>query len=222
MTPDKTALMERDREIFELVHNGTPQREVARMYGMSAANVCRIYKKLWKEHCDMASFEKVRATSGLNHLVQIGREKYRGDCHLPNGKVKTKEFKYDREEATEQWLAWIEEVELDWEERHRVPDEDTLALNNPVRNAILTDPPIIEETPETTWEGPAVTTKGTEAIVVAVERTDELYLLHRADWQGVPMLFRSLDRALSTAASLGKVAGVEFDVMEVAFWDGED
>ena len=144
MTPNQRALDERNDEIFLRCHHGERYVDVARDYGISPERVGQIYRKKWKEHCDMASFEKVRETSGLNHLVQIGREKYRGDCHLPNGKVKTKEFKYDREEAKEQWLAWIEEVELDWEERHQVPDEDDattrIAEQNPARATLVTEP----------------------------------------------------------------------------------
>lgn len=213
-----TSNNERDAEIFERVHNGEPQQDVARRFGLSRGRISQIYNRMWKEHCDMASFEKVRETSGLNHLVQIGREKYRGDCHLPNGKVKTKEFKYDREEAKEQWLAWIEEVELDWEERHQVPDEDDattrIVEQNPVRAALVTEP---EPSPE-----PEFMTTGepvAEVVGIVEPTAQSLYLLHRADWQGKPTLFHDCDKALSVASNLAKLVGCEFDVTEVGFWE---
>lgn len=225
---------ERDAEIFERVHNGEPQQDVARRFGLSRGRISQIYNKMWKEHCDMASYEKVRETSGLNHLVQIGRDKYRGDCHLPNGKVKTKEFKYDREEAKEQWLAWVEEVELAYEERHQVPDEDDattrVVVQNPVRAALVAEPePEPKPEPEpvftTTWSGPAVTTVPTSEPVVVVEGVPDefeahrLYLLHRVDWQGKPLLFHDCDKALSVASNLTKLTDCEFDVTEVDFWE---
>ena len=225
MTPNQRALDERNDEIYLRCHHGERYADVARDYGISPERVGQIYRKKWKEHCDMASFEKVRETSGLNHLVQIGREKYRGDCHLPNGKVKTKEFKYDREEAKEQWLAWIEEVELDWEERHQVPDEDDattrIVEQNPVDSTLVTEPePKPEPESTTTWSGPAVTTVPTSGPVVEVEGVaPQLYLLHRADWQGRPTLFDDCDKALSLAANLAKLVGCEFDVTEVGFWE---
>lgn len=223
---------ERDAEIFKRVHNGEPQRDVARRFGLSRGRISQIYNRKWKEHCDMASYEKVRETSGLNHLVQIGRDKYRGDCHLPNGKVKTKEFKYDREGAKEHWLAWVEEVELDWEERHQVPDEDDattrVVMQNPVR-AALVDEPEPEPEPEpvftATWSGPAITTVSTSEPVVVVEGVPDefeahrLYLLHQADWQGNPLLFHDCDKALSVASNLTKMTDCEFDVTEVEFWE---
>lgn len=213
MTPNQLRIANRNRDIYDRVYNGESYVDVARDYGITPERVGQIYRKMWGEHCAMATYEKVRETSGLNHLVQIGREKYRGDCHLPNGKVKTKEFKYDRAEAKEQWLAWVEEVELDWEERHQVPDEDDattrIVEQNPVRAALVTEP---EPEPKTEPEP--------EPVVVPDESVaPKLYLLHRVDWQGTPTLFRDCDKALAVATSLSKVAGCEFDVLECEFWE---
>lgn len=230
MTPNQLRIANRNRDIYDRVYNGESYVDVARDYGITPERVGQIYRKMWKEHCEMASFEKVRETSGLNHLVQIGREKYRGDCHLPNGKVKTKEFKYDRAEAKERWLAWVEEVELDWEERHETPDEDDattrIVEQNPVRAALVTEPePKPEPEYTTTWSGPAVTTVPTsEPVVEVIGVVDEpaaqrLYLLHRVDWQGRPTLFHDCDKALGVAANLSKLVGCEFDVTEVGFWE---
>lgn len=203
----------RNEEIFERVHNGESASDLAEEFGISASRVGQIYRKKWKEHCDMSVYESVRKSIGKNRLIQTGPDQYKGECHLPNGKVKVKRFDMERQDAEEHWEAWVEQTEYDWEERHQASEEDAPTPPAPT-------------VPETTWEGPAVATRDAEAIVVSVERPSDrpsdLYLLHRVDWQGVPMLFRSLDKALSTAESLGRVAGVEFDVTEVVFWDGED
>lgn len=230
MTPNQLRIANRNRDIYDRVYNGESYVDVARDYGITPERVGQIYRKMWGEHCAMATYEKVRETSGLNHLVQIGREKYRGDCHLPNGKVKTKEFKYDRAEAKERWLAWVEEVELDWEERHETPDEDDattrIVEQNPVRAALVTEPePKPEPEYTTTWSGPAVATVSTsEPVVEVIGVVDEpaaqrLYLLHRVDWQGRPTLFYDCDKALGVAANLSKLVGCEFDVTEVGFWE---
>ena len=214
MTPNQLRIANRNRDIYDRVYNGESYVDVAKDYGITPERVGQIYRKMWGEHCAMATYEKVRETSGLNHLVQIGREKYRGDCHLPNGKVKTKEFKYDRAEAKERWLAWVEEVELEWEERHQDAPEattwggpavTTVMTSNPVREALVTEP---EPEPEP------------EPVVVPDEFvTPKLYLLHRVDWQGRPTLFSDCDKALSVAANLAKLVGCEFDVTEVGFWE---
>ena len=213
MTPNQLRIANRNRDIYDRVYNGESYVDVARDYGITPERVGQIYRKMWGEHCAMATYEKVRETSGLNHLVQIGREKYRGDCHLPNGKVKTKEFKYDRAEAKERWLAWVEEVELDWEERHETPDEDDattrIVEQNPVRAALVTEPEP-EPEPETESEP--------EPVVVPDEHVAPK-LLHRVDWQGTPTLFRDCDKALAVATNLSKVAGCEFDVLECEFWE---
>lgn len=225
--PDGMTKDERDKQIFEAIFNGAPSDEVAKRFGISRSHVNSIYRTKWKEHCSMASYEAVRKSIGKDRLVQTGPSTYRGEWHRPDGKVKTKTWTMDRPDAEENWMAWREECEVDWEERHNVPDSDdpvvSIVLDNPVRAALVDEPepePEYEPEPTTTWSGPAVTTVSTNKPVDKFV-APKMYLLHRIDWKGTPTLFHDCDKALSIAANLAKVSGCEFDVLEVEFWEGE-
>lgn len=210
-SPEKKS---RNQEIYERVFNGERPTDLARVYGISASRISQIYNKKWKEHCSMASYEAVRKSVGKDRLVQTGPSTYRGEWHRPDGKVKTKSWTMERPDAEENWLAWREECEVEWEERHNVPDSDdpvvSIVLDNPVR-AALVDEPEPESEPEPVPEPEPV----------APATTGRMYLLHRIDWKGTPTLFHDCDKALSIAANLAKVSGCEFDVLEVEFWEGE-
>lgn len=210
-SPEKKS---RNQEIYERVFNGERPTDLARVYGISASRISQIYNKKWKEHCSMSSYEAVRKSVGKNRLMQTGPSTYKGEWHRPDGKVKTKSWTLERPDAEENWLAWMEECEVEWEERHNVPDSDdpvvSIVLDNPVR-AALVDEPEPESEPEPVPEPEPV----------AQATTGRMYLLHRIDWKGTPTLFHDCDKALSIAANLAKVSGCEFDVLEVEFWEGE-
>lgn len=219
----------RNQEIYERVFNGERPTDLARVYGISASRISQIYNKKWKEHCSMSSYEAVRKSVGKNRLMQTGPSTYKGEWHRPDGKVKTKSWTMERPDAEENWLAWMEECEVEWEERHNVPDSDdpvvNIVLDNPVRATLVDEPepepePEHEPEPTTTWSGPAVTTVSTNEPVHEF-MSHKMYLLHRTDWNGTPTLFHDCDKALSIAANLAKVSGCEFDVLEVEFWEGE-
>ena len=210
-SPEKKS---RNQEIYERVFNGERPTDLARVYGISASRISQIYNKKWKEHCSMSSYEAVRKSVGKNRLIQTGPSTYRGEWHRPDGKVKTKAWTMERPDAEEYWMAWMEECEVEWEERHNVPDSDdpvvNIVLDNPVRTALVDEPepePEPEPVPEPEPIAPAT--------------TGRMYLLHRIDWKGTPTLFHDCDKALSIAANLAKVSGCEFDVLEVEFWEGE-
>ena len=212
-SPEKKS---RNQEIFERVFNGERPTDLARVYGISASRISQIYNKKWKEHCSMSSYEAVRKSVGKNRLMQTGPSTYKGEWHRPDGKVKTKSWTMERPDAEENWMAWMEECEVEWEERHNVPDSDdpvvNIVLDNPVRAALVDEPepePVPEPEPKP------------EPEPVAPATTGRMYLLHRIDWKGTPTLFHDCDKALSIAANLAKVSGCEFDVLEVEFWEGE-
>ena len=212
-SPEKKS---RNQEIFERVFNGERPTDLARVYGISASRISQIYNKKWKEHCSMSSYEAVRKSVGKNRLMQTGPSTYKGEWHRPDGKVKTKSWTMERPDAEENWLAWMEECEVEWEERRNVPDKDdpvvNIVLDNPVRAALVDEPepePVPEPEPKP------------EPEPVAPATTGRMYLLHRIDWKGTPTLFHDCDKALSIAANLAKVSGCEFDVLEVEFWEGE-
>lgn len=215
----RRSLRERDMEIFERVMGRESYQDVARSYGFTPENVGRIYRREWREHCEVASREKVRDKLGDDRFSSVGpmsSQKYKGEARLANGKVKTKLFTGTYSECREQWESWREYVQAGRESEYDgavVPDEDDarVTCGHP-------DDPVEEVRPmavaEVEPDAPEVEPE------VEPAPAEDVWVMRRTDGGGQVVLFRDLDEALRVADRLRRLLDVEFDVAEGTFWEG--
>lgn len=190
-------------DILTLLDEGVDRQEIANDLGITVKTVesverARQRELARKEEREMAHSAHTIAGDKFNGLLRtVAPNTFEGTCRRADGTFERKRFEGLRSAAQEGWEAWCEEIR----EREQWVEQLERREPKPVDKAPA---PAEPEPPE---ETPAPVAGGAVYVLVV-------------DGRNVG-LFRDADRALAIGERLGGALGLECDVSEIEFWEGE-
>lgn len=195
-------------DICTLLEEGVDKQEIASGLDVTVKTVESVERAMAREKAReeervSANRDRVLAGDKYNGIFRsIAPNTFEGTCRLSDGTFERKRFEGLRsaaQEGWEEWCAGLREREQ-WVERQEPQ-------------------PFVKQNVE--WR--AVETQASPGEVAqkpqAVESTASVYILTVAG-KNVG-LFRDVDRAMAIADRLGGALGMEYDVSEISFWEGE-
>lgn len=185
-----------ESDAYEAWKDGASQADIAEAMGVSQATVSRICRKWQRAEEREKEREKqsprILAREDDGDFQSLGVNTFAGTFR-DGESIERRVFEGLRSQAEEEWREWLGAM------RDRAEFERAL-------NRVAAKPP--DETPEPTTEPTPEPTPEGKLFVLAVSGK-------------IVGLFRDADRAIAIGERLGGALGLECDVTETEFWEGE-